>query len=227
MTETNSICHQGVYNVTDSFANTLWLLDRLGIMARRGTELMARQSLIGYNYSLLGNFPAEPIRASPDYSATVLFRRLVGGTGNRADVSAVLNVSRFHPAKVAAHAFCARGRPGGVVVVLVNLDAAVTSAVTVTGPTGRWEQYTLSPAWTDSDSASPAEKTTAHGLMLNNIELVVGPGYQLPAFPPAMHPPPLTGTAAVMDIEPLTAVLAVFPAAGARACQDHEAKYLQ
>ena len=26
-------------------------------MASRGTQLMARQSLIGYNYSLLGNFP--------------------------------------------------------------------------------------------------------------------------------------------------------------------------
>lgn len=28
-------------------------------MANRGTPLMARQSLIGFNYSLLGNFPAR------------------------------------------------------------------------------------------------------------------------------------------------------------------------
>jgi len=55
----DSICHQGVFNVTNAFANTLWLVDRFGVMANRGTPLMARQSLIGFNYSLLGNFPAR------------------------------------------------------------------------------------------------------------------------------------------------------------------------
>ena len=47
LSEANSVCHQGTFNVTNAFANSLWLLDRLGLMATAGVQLMARQSLIG------------------------------------------------------------------------------------------------------------------------------------------------------------------------------------
>jgi hypothetical protein len=47
LSEANSVCHQGTFNVTNAFANSLWLLDRLGLMAAAGVQLMARQSLIG------------------------------------------------------------------------------------------------------------------------------------------------------------------------------------
>ena len=78
LSEGNSICHQGVNGITNSYLNSLWLVNRLGIMANANVTVMARQSLIGYNYSLLGNWPVEPIEPNPDYFTTVLFKRLFG-----------------------------------------------------------------------------------------------------------------------------------------------------
>jgi hypothetical protein len=49
-------------------------------MANINVSVMARQSLVGYNYSLLGNWPVEPIRPNPDYFTTVLFQRLFGNS---------------------------------------------------------------------------------------------------------------------------------------------------
>jgi hypothetical protein len=57
LTETNSVCHQGTFNLTNAFANSLWLVDRLGLMAERGVPLMGRQSLIGYVFMF---FPPQP-----------------------------------------------------------------------------------------------------------------------------------------------------------------------
>ena len=34
-------------------------------MANANVSVMARQSLVGYNYSLLGNWPVEPIAPNP------------------------------------------------------------------------------------------------------------------------------------------------------------------
>jgi hypothetical protein len=48
---------QGVDGVTNAYLNSLWLVNRLGTMANAGVTVMARQSLVGYNYSLLGNWP--------------------------------------------------------------------------------------------------------------------------------------------------------------------------
>jgi len=78
LSETDSICHQGVYNDTNAYLNSVWLVNRLGSMAALGSPVMARQSLVGYNYSLLGNWPLEQISPNPDFFTTVLFRRLVG-----------------------------------------------------------------------------------------------------------------------------------------------------
>ena len=50
ISESNSICHQGVNGVTNAYLNSLWLVNRLGIMANAGVTVMARQSLVGYNY---------------------------------------------------------------------------------------------------------------------------------------------------------------------------------
>ena len=80
LSESDSICHQGVSGATNAYLNSVWLVNRLGILANSNVSVMARQSLVGYNYSLLGNWPVEPISPNPDYYTTVLFRRLVGNT---------------------------------------------------------------------------------------------------------------------------------------------------
>ena len=52
-------------------------LRRYGLMARRGLPMMARQTLVGYAYALLGDLSAN-ISPKPDYFTTLLFKRLAG-----------------------------------------------------------------------------------------------------------------------------------------------------
>ena len=141
LTESNSICHQGVFNVTNAFANSIWLVDRFGIMANRGTQLMARQSLIGYNYSLLGNFPVEPIRAAPDYFTTILWRKLVGHTVLQVAAHDDVGTADANSGLLRSYAYCSAEHPGGgVTLALVNLDTA-NAATTSVSFTGAWEEY--------------------------------------------------------------------------------------
>ena len=65
LTESDSVCHQGVFGVTNAYLNSLWLVNRLGVLANHNVSVMARQSLVGYNYSLLGNWPVEVCAPPP------------------------------------------------------------------------------------------------------------------------------------------------------------------
>ena len=65
LTESDSVCHQGVSGVTNAYLNSLWLVNRLGVLANHNVSVMARQSLVGYNYSLLGNWPVEVCAPPP------------------------------------------------------------------------------------------------------------------------------------------------------------------
>lgn len=215
-----------MYNVTNAFLNSLWLLDRLGMMATRGTPLMARQSLIGYNYSLLGNFPDEPIFAAPDFYSTVLFKRLAGtkvlpmhGAAKRAwaaDDSA--------KRKLRAYAYCsatgAGAAAGAVTLVLVNTDDAVAVTTSVAGlGGGAVEVYALTPGWDARDlSSPPLYRATSRHLALNGRVLAVDERGALPPMPPELQPPPATGQPTRLTLPPLTAMFAVFREAGAGAC---------
>ena len=53
LSETNSICSGGVNNISNTWANTLWLVNQLGVVARAGIPMMAQQTLIGGDYGLL------------------------------------------------------------------------------------------------------------------------------------------------------------------------------
>ena len=57
-------------------------LRRYGLMARRGVPMMARQTLVGYAYALLGDLSAN-ISPKPDYFTTLLFKRLAGARSRR------------------------------------------------------------------------------------------------------------------------------------------------
>lgn len=203
LTETNSICHQGVYNVTDRFANSVWLADRLGLMASRGTTLMARQSLIGFNYSLLGNFPADPIKAAPDYFTTVLFRKLTGDRVLRASVEGAAP-----GATLRTYGFCgpAGVGAGGVVVLSINLSPATVAEVEFDAALGPPSDYVLSPGWATGSSGSATLKTTSDVIELNGVPLEVGSKGELPVFAAKKG----RGAAALV-LQPLTFAFSSFP----------------
>jgi len=73
--ETGNAQCGGEPGVSDRFASSLWYLDQLGALGRRG-QPMIRQTLVGSHYGLLDPDTLEP---RPDYWAALLARRLVSG----------------------------------------------------------------------------------------------------------------------------------------------------
>lgn len=187
LSETDSICHQGVANATNAYINSLWLLHRLGVMiANTNTTLMARQSLIGYNYSLLGNYPVEPIAPNPDYFTTVLFRQLVGSQlfPLQPQLNTAFQIFMYDAAQ----------DPSLRTLVFINLDA--TEVLQYSNP-GSCEVYVLSPV---SEAAYPY---TSRTMALNGKVLRTSAEGALP---------PLSGLEqreCNLDIAPLTFAFAV------------------
>eukprot|EP00937_MAST-01D_sp_MAST-1D-sp2_P008214 g8214.t1 len=227
LTETNSICHQGTFNVTNAFFNTLWLVHRFGQMAQRGVQVMARQSLIGYNYSLLGNFPAEPIFAAPDYYATALFKRLAAPTVLSSSIvpaAAGAGSGAGASSRLLAFAYCSAQFGGGVTLTLINTDEdRPVGAALGAGLGGRQELYELAPAWpAAAGAASARERATSRRVSLNGgPALAVGAEGALPAFEPRRVPAPAAGAggSSSVVVQPLTVLFAVLPDAAAPACR--------
>lgn len=74
--ETSSAFDGGTPNVSDSFASTFGWVDKLGLSSRLGLSRVVRQQLCcGAAYDLL---QARGHRPTPDYWATLLWKRLMG-----------------------------------------------------------------------------------------------------------------------------------------------------
>ena len=166
LSETNSICSGGVANLSNTYANTPWLLNQLGLLAAAGVPVMAQQTLIGSDYGLLSGPGDRPqnatqgweaaVTARPNLFANLLHRTLIApAAGGEGGAITVLNASSDSET-AAAYAYCAgagaKARAGGgagaaaVVVVLINFDE--TQPVTFRLPTP--------PAGADASAPVPA-----------------------------------------------------------------------
>lgn len=114
----------GQPGVSGTWVSALWWADLLGQMARRGTPVVVRQSLVGGDYGLLD---ADTLEPRPDYWVSVLWKRLVGAQA--------LNVRSSDP-RVRAYAACG-------VVVLINLDDTQGRTVDLQGLQYRLESDAL------------------------------------------------------------------------------------
>ena len=227
ISESNSVCHQGVNGVTNAFLNSVWLVNRLGIMANANVSVMARQSLVGYNYSLLGNWPTEPIRPNPDYFTTVLFKRLFGDVvlATTATPSApgppATNITEGGD-RARAFAFCAseslrvpqmhRKKSGAVSVAMVNFDPQEPATFTFDLQLGSHQDYVLAPGRNPLVASAP---WSSREILLNGKLLEMNaPTWDLPA---AVTGPGQTNSDGVV-LPPLHVGFAVFPAARAPDC---------
>jgi heparanase 1 len=109
LAETGNAQCGGEPGVSDRFVGSLWWLDQLGQMARRGQKVVVRQTLSGSDYGLLDESTLEP---RPDYWASVLWKRLMG-TRALSVTSADLQLR--------AYAHCTRGRSGAATLLAINL----------------------------------------------------------------------------------------------------------
>lgn len=108
--ETGHALYGGEPGVSDRFIAGLWWMDQLGLLARTGVGLIARQSLVGGDYGLLDSSSLKP---RPDYWSSLLWKGLMGE-----DVYAAV-ADGGRRLRVYAH----RSRRGdGVTLLVINVD---------------------------------------------------------------------------------------------------------
>jgi heparanase 1 len=181
----------GQPNASDRFEGTFWWLDQLGALARRGHQIIVRQTLSGSNYGIIDDVTLDP---RPDYWASLLWRQLMG--------QRVLDVTRTAvDESVRVYAHCAYQRSGSVAVLAINLDPDAGVRLELNGLSGDKALYLLT-----------AESIESAELMLNGVVLRDDDG-ALPELAPRM-----LGDAPV-DIPARSMAFVVFPDADATACQ--------
>nr|XP_043617013.1 heparanase-like protein 1 [Erigeron canadensis] len=109
--ESGGAFNSGGLHVSDSFVDSFWYLDQLGMAAKYHTKVYCRQTLIGGNYGLLNKTTFMP---NPDYYSALLWHRLMG--------RGVLAVDRRNIAPhLRTYAHCSKGKTG-ITLLLINLS---------------------------------------------------------------------------------------------------------
>ncbi|KAJ4961193.1 hypothetical protein NE237_021103 [Protea cynaroides] len=114
----------GAYNsggrlVSDTFVNSFWYLDQLGMSSMYNTKTYCRQTLIGGNYGLLNTTTFAP---NPDYYSALLWHQLMG--------KGVLAVDGDSSQFLRAYAHCSKGREG-MTLLLINFSNVTQFRITV------------------------------------------------------------------------------------------------
>jgi len=111
--ETGNAQCGGEPGVSDAWAGSFWWLDQLGLLARRGQQVVVRQTLSGSDYGLLDEATLDP---NPDYWVSVLHKKLMGPQ--------VLDAWTHDTDLLRVYAHCTAGAmPGAVTVAAINLSA--------------------------------------------------------------------------------------------------------
>ncbi|XP_010258147.1 PREDICTED: heparanase-like protein 1 isoform X2 [Nelumbo nucifera] len=114
----------GAYNsggrlVSNTFVNSFWYLDQLGMASKYNTRAYCRQTLIGGNYGLLNLTTFVP---NPDFYSALLWHRLMG--------KSVLTVDSDASPFLRVYAHCSKGR-AGITLLLINLSNQTDFRITV------------------------------------------------------------------------------------------------
>jgi heparanase 1 len=188
--ETSNAQCGGAPGISDRFVSSLWWLDELGKMARRGTPVVIRQSLTGADYGLISEPSLDP---RPDYFASVLWRKLMGARALAASTKSLPNLRLY--AQCASADFPA----GAVTVLAINLDATATPELAFDNLGGEPSAYLV--------TADDLQASTAR---LNGQPLLVGDDGSLP---------PLTAAKLRPTLPAHSYAFVVFPQANAGACR--------
>ncbi|KAI8543254.1 hypothetical protein RHMOL_Rhmol08G0202900 [Rhododendron molle] len=120
--ESGGAYNSGGRNVSNTFINSFWYLDQLGMAAKYGTRVYCRQTLVGGNYGLLDTTTFIP---NPDYyrqdnsyflspiKYALLWHQLMGNE--------VLAVNISASPYLRSYAHCSKGR-AGITLLMINLS---------------------------------------------------------------------------------------------------------
>jgi hypothetical protein len=109
-----------------SFVDTFRYVNQLGLLARKGVQVVMHNTLAASDYSLIAEDTREP---RPNYWAAVLWRRTMGTTVLASPVSP--------SADLRIYAHCLPGKNGGVGLAAINLGVAA-EAVPVGSKSQGW-----------------------------------------------------------------------------------------
>lgn len=185
----------GEPELSDRFGSSLWWVDELGRMARRGQRVVVRQTLSGGDYGLIDDKSLTP---NPDYWASLLWKRLMG--------TKVLAVAANTPTAVQAYAHCHAGVSGAVSMALVNVHPSQSVKVDLP-PLGQSAEVYL----------MQANDLRAKEVALNGTPLRLAAEGTLPALEPR-HVMAPEGFGFALHLPPLTYAFVVLPQAQATAC---------
>lgn len=119
VSESGGVFNNGGPLVSNTFINSIWYLDQLGMASKYNTKVFCRQTLIGGNYGLLDTQTFLP---NPDYYSALLWHRLMG--------NGVLSVDINAPRQIRAYAHC-RKQQQGITILLINLSNTTGYNVTL------------------------------------------------------------------------------------------------
>ncbi len=139
------------------FIDSFRYLNQLGILAKRGVQVVIHNTLAASDYALVDETTLVP---RPNYWSALLWRRLMGTT--------VLDAGASPSPDLHLYAHCLRNHPGGVALLAINADRANAQALQVPAKS---ERYSLT-----------AKDLLSTEVDLNGSELKVGPTGDLPQF---------------------------------------------
>lgn len=142
--ESGGAFNSGGHNISNTFVNSFWYLDQLGMAAKFDTKVYCRQTLIGGNYGLLDTTTFVP---KPDYYSALLWHRLMGKKVIAVDTSA----SPY----LRSYAHCSKGRDG-ITLLLINLSNQTEFKLTV--------QNSMNIGLNMDEKTNTKRKSFIHGL---------------------------------------------------------------
>ncbi|XP_043725007.1 heparanase-like protein 1 [Telopea speciosissima] len=230
----------GAYNsggrlVSDTFVNSFWYLDQLGMSSMYNTKAYCRQTLIGGNYGLLNTTTFVP---NPDYYSALLWHRLMG--------EGVLAVDSDASPFLRVYAHCSKGREGAT-LLLINLSSETEFRITVQNSmninlhvkeetihrgNSFMHGFKRTVSWVGRKASDEAELREEYHLtpkdgylqsqtmVLNGTPLELTEGGDIPKLEPV-----LVDVKSPISIAPLSIAFVALPNFEARACSRGEAKY--
>lgn len=221
----------GAYNsgsrlVSNTFLNSIWYLDQLGMASKYDTKVYCRQALIGGNYGLLDTKTFIP---NPDYYSALLWHRIMG--------KGVLSIDLSGSPYLRAYAHC-RKKKGGIALLVINLSKSTEFAVSVRNDinvdlddevVGNDDSFVRdlkrTVSWVGRKASEESEEreeyhlTAKDGNHLSRTMLLNGKPLQLtedgniPVLSPVSVP-----VSSPISVAPLSIAFVVFPNFEARAC---------
>ena len=187
--------HSGRANVTNAWASCFWWSEALGHLAQYNHTGYCRQTLVGGSYGLINRTNFEP---NPDYYLGLLYKRLMGDTVLRPELSLSDDAANGW---LRAYAQCARGG-SGVALMVSNIAENTTFTLSFSN------QKSMLPR---DEYVLTGENLEARYIELNGETLGVSDG-ALPELKPKK------GESSNISVAPRSISIFVFPDADAPAC---------